>query len=245
MGLKGILLAGGTGSRLAPLTRFENKHSLPVFNRRMIELPLKTLIDAGVRDVCIVCGGQWPGSFIELLKSGVDHDLDSLFFTYQEGNGGILDALACAEPFVKDDDCLVVLGDNYFEKRLDSFVKDWQGSDDQAAIFVQPTTTPQYLGIAELDPDNNILLSAVEKPKKLKSGNAILGAYLFDEKVWELISDIKPSKRGEREITDLLNAYASKGFHVKAYSYEGYWSDMGTFKSWTEVSQKLSEGKCS
>lgn len=230
--MKGILLAGGIGSRLAPLTQEDNKHYLPVYKKRMIEYPLQTLVEAGIQDIIIVTGGKRPGNFLELLKDGRSRGINNLCFTYQEGSGGIADALGCAESFIKTgEECTVVLGDNYFEDPINLSTKVY-GAD----IFLRQTETPWYFGIAEVT--ENRVISIEEKPSNPKSDLAILGIYQFDYTLWDKLKRIEPSARGELEITDVLKLYMNED-NLSYSIYEGYWSDMGAFESWTEVSQRV------
>lgn len=239
--MKGIILAGGTGSRLAPLTKTENKHLLPVYNKKMIEYPLATLVEAGLTDVVIVTGGNNPGTFIEYLKDGKDFGLTSLAFTYQHGSGGVAAALKCAQPCLDDEEpCVVVLGDNYFEESIRKQLNNWwQDSRHEGAVcLLRQTDTPWHFGIAEVTSPPQKIISIEEKPSEPKSDLAILGCYFFDYSLWHILDTIKPSERGELEITDVLKAYLSDKW-LEGYNYNGYWSDMGTFDTWTEVSQRI------
>lgn len=245
---KGIILGGGTGSRLAPLTRTQNKHLLPCYNMRMIELPLSTIVNAGIKDVILVTGGNEPGSFLELLKNGAAHDINRLFYTYQEGSGGVADALRLAEPFLskehaladEKEPCVVVLGDNYFEEGIKQQYEQWKSETggQGAGILLKTTETPWHFGIAEVK--DGKVISIEEKPSKPRSDLAILGGYFFDGTVWDYVNHIEPSSRGELEITDVLRFYMHEG-KLRYYMYDGYWSDMGTFSSWMEVSTRLAK----
>jgi len=238
--MKGIILAGGTGSRLAPLTKKDNKHLLPVYDKRMIEYPIKTLVDAGIREIILITGGQGPGDFLELLKNGRDHGIEKLYYAYQEGSGGICDALMLAEPFVDQGEaCVVILGDNYFEEGVNVQVSEWGGGNYCCGCLLKKTDTPWYFGIAEVDESK--VISIEEKPSDPKSDLAILGCYYFNYELWSILPTIVPSPRGELEITSVLSVYMDKG--ELSYSlYGGYWSDMGTFQSWSLVSQRVAKG---
>jgi len=246
--MKGICLAGGLGTRLLPLTAYDNKHFLPVYQRRMIEYPIQTLVDAGIRDVIVVTGGKNPGAFLELLKNGKGFGLNRLYYTYQEGNGGIADALKLAEPFVEEDeDCVVILGDNYFEDGIAECMDQWtrnkrdwwvtkKGLPAGAFCILKEVSDPERFGIAELD--ENRIVSIEEKPIAPKSNYAILGCYMLDSTVWKWLDQLQPSARGELEITDILRRYMNTG-SLSFATYTGTWSDMGTFESWMEVSQRV------
>lgn len=237
--MKGIVLAGGTGSRLAPLTQNDNKHLLPVYNQRMIEYPVQTLVDAGVKDIILITGGQRPGAFLELFKNGKEHGIRKLHYAYQEGSGGIADALMLARPFLgPKEDCIVILGDNYFEDGIKAQVTEWKDSQTGAGCVLAETDTPWHFGIAEVSGFD--VISIEEKPSKPKSDLAILGCYYFDHHVWKILPKMKPSERGELEITDVLREYMNMN-SLNYVEYSGYWSDMGTFLTWTEVSQRVAE----
>lgn len=236
--MKGIILAGGMGTRLAPLTQNDNKHLLPVFQRRMIEYPVKTLVDAGVTDIILITGGKRPGAFLELLKNGKELGIDRLFYTYQEGSGGIAAALKLAEPFMEPfESCVVVLGDNYFEDGISSQLNSWDQTGSHC--FLKPVDYPWDYGVAEVD-DTDRIISLEEKPSNPKSNLAVLGAYCFDYNVWGGLDSIEPSARGELEITDVLESYMKIG-DLTYSTYSGYWKDMGSFESWMEVSKRVAD----
>jgi len=238
--MKGIILAGGLGTRLAPLTKDTNKHLLPVYDKLMVEYPIRTLVEAGITDIVLVTGGKRPGAFLEYLKNGRDFGIDRLYYTYQEGNGGIGEALGLAEPFMHPDEgCVVILGDNYFENReiISQNLKVWKTmfAEEGSLVFLRQTETPWHFGIAEVKDD--VIVSIEEKPSEPKSDLAVLGCYAFDAKVWSYLKAIKPSGRGELEITDVLEQYMKT--ETLGYSmYNGYWNDMGTFQTWMEVSKR-------
>lgn len=236
--MKGVILAGGMGTRLAPLTKDDNKHYLPVYDRRMIDFPLQTLLDGGIKDIIIVCGGKSPGKFIEYLGSGKSRGC-KIQYVYQDGNGGIGEALWAAYPCLNGDPACVILGDNYFE---DPIKLKWRHSADYsgARVFLRKTNTPWHFGIAEVSEGK--IISIEEKPSEPKSDLAILGLYELDASFFVRLTKCTPSERGELEVTDLLNHYLSEG-KLEYQIYDGYWSDMGTFETWTEVSQRVAN-KC-
>jgi len=222
--MKGIILAGGTGSRLMPLTKVTNKHLLPVYDKPMIFYPLLTLLDAGIRDIMIVSGQGHAGHFLELLGSGSDWGAR---FTYeiQDKAGGIAEALGLAEKWVGEDTIVVILGDNIFQDRIGSDVTSFKTG---AKIFLKGVPDAHRFGVAELSGEN--VISIEEKPKVPKSDYAVTGLYMYDSTVFQIIRSLKPSGRGELEITDVNNAYIHDG-KMKFSRLSGYWSDAGTFDS--------------
>lgn len=228
------------GTRLAPLTHGDNKHLLPVYKKRMIEYPLLTLVNAGITDIVLVTGGNRPGAFLELLKNGKGLGIARLQYAYQEGSGGIADAMKLASNFVAPGEpCAVILGDNYFEDGVTKEVQEWDGKGAHA--FLKQTDRPWEFGIAEVDFRVGVV-SIEEKPIAPKSDLAILGAYLFDYSVWDILEHVSPSGRGELEITDVLKAYMESS--LLSYSlYSGFWSDMGSFDSWMEVSGRIAQNR--
>ena len=233
--MKGIVLAGGLGTRLSPLTQNDNKHLLPVFDKRMVELPLKTLVDVGIKDIVLITGGKKPGSFLEIFKNGKSIGANRLFYTYQEGQGGIADALKLAKPFVgQREPCVVILGDNYFEDGIKEQYKAWDRTG--ASMLIKHVDKPWDFGIAEID--GGLVTSIEEKPKSPKSNYAITGCYMFDYSVWSKLDSVEPSDRGELEVTDLLKFYLEEE-KLKYSFYNGYWKDMGSFESWMEVSKRV------
>jgi glucose-1-phosphate thymidylyltransferase len=226
--MKGIVLAGGLGTRLHPLTKITNKHLLPIYNRPMIYYPIQTLVDAGISEILIVTGGKNAGHFLELLGNGKEFGLKHLDYTYQEGEGGIAAALSLAEYFVEDDPVCVILGDNVYEKSLrrsaEEFVKQGRG----ARIHLKKVENPQRFGVPVID--GNRILKIEEKPKVPKSDYAVTGLYMYDHSVFEIIHTLKPSSRGELEITDVNNAYIERNEMTYAV-VDGWWSDAGTFDS--------------
>jgi glucose-1-phosphate thymidylyltransferase len=222
--MKGIILAGGTGSRLLPLTKVTNKHLLPVYDKPMIYYPLETLINAGIRDIMIVSGRGHAGHFLELLGSGYEFGV-KLTYEIQETAGGIAQALGLASHWADNDPVAVILGDNIFQ---DNVIADITSFRKGAKIFLKEVPDAHRFGVAELGTDH--VISIEEKPKHPKSNFAVTGLYLYDPDVFEIIKTLKPSGRGELEITDVNNAYIRKG--ALQYSIlKGFWSDAGTFES--------------
>ena len=222
--MKGIILAGGTGSRLFPLTKVTNKHLLPVYDKPMIYYPLHTLIHAGITEIMIISGRGHAGHFLELLGSGMEFGV-SLTYEIQETAGGIAQALGLAASWADDDDVAVILGDNIFQDTVKTDVASFKRG---AKIFLKEVIDAQRFGVAELKEDR--VISIEEKPQSPKSNFAVTGLYLYDSKVFSIISALKPSGRGELEITDVNNAYLQKEMMQYAI-LKGFWSDAGTFNS--------------
>jgi glucose-1-phosphate thymidylyltransferase len=228
--MKGIILAGGTGSRLYPLTKVTNKHLLPVYDRPMIYYPLQTLIDAGITEIMIVSGRGHAGHFLELLGSGAEFDVH-LTYEIQEKAGGIAEALGLAEDFADDGPVAVVLGDNIFQDNVLVAVKSFRSG---ARIFLKEVPDAKRFGVAEIK--GKKIISIEEKPAKPKSSFAVTGLYVYDAKVFQIIRTLKPSGRGELEITDVNNEYIRTG-EMDFTLLQGYWSDAGTFESLFRASE--------
>ncbi len=226
--MKGVVLAGGLGSRLHPLTKVTNKHLLPVFNQPMIYYPIQTLINAGIDDIMIVTGGNSAGDFLKLLGNGKDFGLKHLNYTYQEGEGGIADALSLVEHFADDEPICVVLGDNLIEGNIRQAAQEYAVQGTGAKILLKQTHDPQRFGVPELDGDK--VLQIEEKPQNPKSDLAVIGIYFYDNTVFDIIKNLKPSERGELEITDVNNHFINKGTMTWA-ELDGWWTDAGTFES--------------
>lgn len=223
---KGIILAGGLGTRLRPLTYITNKHLLPVYSRPMIEYPLKTLIDMGCDDILIVTGKEHVGHFAEYLGNGSKYNV-RLTYRVQHEAGGIAEALGCAEGFIYEHECFpVILGDNYFEKPIVGLTK--------PTILVKQVENPNRFGVL-----SNDFKSIEEKPDKPETNFAVTGLYIYDFKVFQQVRHLQPSARGELEITDINNWYLKNGADVREYSYK--WSDMGTFESLMEVANHVKQ----
>jgi len=226
--MKGIILAGGLGSRLAPLTRITNKHLLPVYNKPMIYYPIETLINAGITDIMIVTGGNHAGDFLRLMGNGKDFGLKHLNYTYQEGEGGIADALSLAEYFADGEPVCVVLGDNIIENNIIKAVRDFKEQKKGAKIMLKEVPDPERFGVAEIT--DGKLVNIIEKPKNPRSNLAVIGIYLYDAGVFDIVKTLKPSDRGELEITDVNNAYVGEGT-MTWEMLDGWWTDAGTFES--------------
>lgn len=226
--MKGVVLAGGLGTRLHPLTRVINKHLLPVYNQPMIFYPLQALVNAGIREILVVTGGQGAGDFLRLLSNGKDFGLQHLNYTYQEGEGGIADALRLAEHFVEGGPMCVILGDNIIENNICAAVETFRREPRGAHILLKEVEDPERFGCPEIV--NGRIVRIEEKPRQPKSPYAVTGLYLFDGTLFDKIRTLKPSARGELEITDVNNLYLREG--GLSYSIlEGWWTDAGTFES--------------
>ncbi|RKZ12290.1 spore coat protein [bacterium] len=237
--MKGVILAGGLGTRLFPLTKITNKHLLPVYDRPMIYYPIQTLVNAGIDDIMIVTGGRKSGDFLSLLGNGRDFGLKHLNYTYQEGEGGIADALGLAEHWAAGDSIAVVLGDNLIEKNIVKAVKDFREQGKGAKILLKEVHDPQRFGVATLDGDK--VVKIVEKPKQPESNLAVIGIYLYDGRVWDIIHRLEPSNRGELEITDVNNWFIEDG-SMTSETLDGWWTDAGTFESLHAASKLVAEG---
>ncbi len=236
--MKGIVLAGGLGTRLRPLTAVTNKHLLPVYDKPMIYYPIQTLVNAGINDILIVTGGNSAGDFLKLLKNGRDFGLKHLNYTYQEGEGGIADALSLAEHFAAGEPVCVILGDNIIEGNICQAVREFRHQGGGAKILLKQVSDPQRFGVPELDGPR--VLRIEEKPKQPKSDYAVIGIYMYDAEVFNLIRPLKPSGRGELEITDVNNAYIERD-EMSWDELEGWWTDAGTFESLLRASNMVAE----
>jgi glucose-1-phosphate thymidylyltransferase len=236
--MKGVILAGGLGTRLYPLTKVTNKHLLPVYDKPMIYYPIQTLINAGIDDILIVTGGNNAGDFLKLLGNGKEFGLKHINYTYQEGEGGIAEALRLAEFFASGEKICVVLGDNIIEKNIGKAVENFRKQKGGAKILLKEVPDPQRFGVAELKGDR--IARIEEKPKEPKSQYAVIGIYLFDQQVFDTIKTLKPSDRGELEITDVNNRYIEKGLMTWDI-LEGWWTDAGTFESLLRANQLVAQ----
>jgi glucose-1-phosphate thymidylyltransferase len=238
--MKGVILAGGTGSRLYPLTKITNKHLLPIYDKPMIYYPLQTLVDAGIKDILLVTGGRNSGDFLRLLANGKEFGLAHLNYTYQEGEGGIADALALAEHFSEGDKICVILGDNILEKPITGAVKAFEKQDRGARILLKEVPDAERFGVAELVGDR--IVGIEEKPRHPKSRYAVTGVYMYDNSVFDKVKKLVPSGRGELEITDVNNAYINEG--TMTYSFlDGWWTDAGTFESLLRATNLVAQSK--
>lgn len=236
--MKGVVLAGGLGSRLFPLTKITNKHLLPVYNQPMIYYPIQTLVNAGIDDVMIVTGGNSAGDFLKLLENGEEFGLKRLSYAYQRGEGGIAAALALVEDFADDEPVCVVLGDNIIENNIRQAAEDFKAQEKGAKILLKKVHDPQRFGVPELD--GTRVLRIEEKPQNPKSDFAVIGIYFYDSTVFDVIKTLKPSGRGELEITDVNNHYITQGTMSWA-ELDGWWTDAGTFESLLHASKLVAE----
>ena len=239
--MKGVVLAGGLGTRLYPLTKITNKHLLPVYDKPMIYYPIQCLVNAGIRDILIVTGGNSAGDFLQLLGNGADFGLQRLNYAYQQGEGGIADALKLAEHFADGEPICVVLGDNIIEGNIKKAVDDFKGQGGGAKIMLKEVHDPERFGVATLK--DGKVQKIVEKPKLPETNLAVIGIYMFDEKVFEICRTLKPSARGELEITDVNNEYIRRG-NMTAQVLNGWWTDAGTFESLYRAATLIRENGC-
>ncbi|PYP83580.1 MAG: spore coat protein [Blastocatellia bacterium AA13] len=236
--MKGIVLAGGLGTRLSPLTRITNKHLLPVYDQPMIYYPIRTLIEAEITDILIVTGGTSAGDFLRLLRNGKEFGLRRLNYSYQEGEGGIADALALAEEFAEGGPVCVMLGDNIVERSIGAAVRKFKQQSSGAKILLSEVPDPQRFGVPVFERDRIVRIE--EKPQTPASRYAVIGVYMYDNSVFEIIKTLKPSGRGELEITDVNNAYIQSST-LTWDILEGWWTDAGTFDSLIKASNLVAE----
>lgn len=236
--MKGVILAGGLGTRLYPLTKVTNKHLLPVYDKPMIYYPIQILINAGINDILIVTGGNNAGDFLRLLGNGNEFGLKHINYTYQEGEGGIAEALDLAEFFAAGDKICVVLGDNIIEKNIQKAAETFHKQKSGAKILLKEVPDPQRFGVPELKEDQVVRIE--EKPKKPKSNYAVIGIYFYDSAVFDIIKTLNPSDRGELEISDVNNRYIEKGLMTWDL-LEGWWTDAGTFESLLRANQLVAQ----
>jgi len=236
--LKGVVLAGGLGSRLRPLTSVTNKHLLPVYDRPMIYYPIQTLVNAGITDIMIVTGGNSAGDFLKLLGNGKAFGLKHLNYTYQEGEGGIAEALSLVEHFTAGEAVCVVLGDNIIEGNISGAVHTYNQRGGGAKIILKKVPDPHRFGVPELDGPRVVRIE--EKPGSPKSEFAVIGIYMYDKHVYDIIRTLKPSGRGELEITDVNNAYIERD-EMTWEELNGWWTDAGTFESLLHASNLVAQ----
>ena len=225
--MKGVILAGGSGTRLHPLTQITNKHLLPIYDRPMVNYAIEALVQAGVTELMLVTGGTHAGEFFRLLGNGHAYGIDRLFYAYQERAGGIAEALGLAERFVDRDRVVVMLADNVVERSLKTTVENFRRQEAGARILLSPVEDAkhlQHLGVPKLD--GNRVVHIVEKPAEPPSDFAVTGIYFYDSAVWDIIPTLMPSGRGELEITDVNNAYVERGT-MEYDVLEGFWGDAG------------------
>ena len=226
--MKGVVLAGGTGSRLFPLTKITNKHLLPIYDKPMIYYPIQTLVDAGIGEILLVTGGNNAGDFLRLLGDGKDFGLRHLNYTYQEGEGGIAAALRLAEHFAAGEPICVILGDNILERGIRPAVERYAKTGRGGLVLLKEVPDPERFGVPVLDQGRIVRIE--EKPKVPPSRYAVIGVYMYDARVFEIIRTLKPSGRGELEITDVNNQYLAWGELDHAF-VEGWWTDAGAVES--------------
>ena len=236
--MKGVVLAGGTGSRLFPLTKITNKHLLPIYDKPMIYYPIQTLVEAGILEVLVVTGGRNAGDFLRLLANGKEFGLKQINYAYQEGEGGIAEALALAEHFAEGESICVILGDNLIEGSIAHAAQDFAKQKAGAKILLKEVPDASRFGVAELDGDR--IIGIEEKPEHPKTNLAVTGIYMYDATVFEKCRHLKPSRRGELEITDVNNAYIREG--TMSFNYlSGWWTDAGTFDSLRRATNLVAE----
>ncbi len=236
--MKGIILAGGLGSRLFPVTKVTNKHLLPVYDQPMIFYPIQAFVEAGIRDILIVTGGNSAGDFLELLGNGNEFGLNHLNYTYQSGHGGIAEALGLARHFADDDKVCVVLGDNIFHDSLRAAVDNSEKQEKGARIMLKEVADPRRFGVAELR--GGRVVNIEEKPSRPKSNLVVTGIYFYDSQAFDIIDTLKPSARNELEVTDLNNRFIEMG-QMEYEIMDGWWSDAGTFESLRHVTNLVAE----
>ena len=238
--MKGVVLAGGLGTRLHPLTKVTNKHLLPVYDKPMIYYPIECLVGAGIDDILLVTGGSSAGDFLRLLGNGAEFGLKHLNYTYQEGEGGIADALGLARHFADGEKLVVVLGDNIIEGNIRDAVERFRAQSEGARILLKEVPDPQRFGVPELDGDRIVAIE--EKPANPKSSYAVIGIYMYDARVFNIIDSLEPSARDELEITDVNNDYIRAGT-MQYDVLEGWWGDAGEcFESLLRTSNLVAEG---
>ncbi len=237
--MKGVILAGGLGTRLSPCTRVTNKHLLPVYDKPMIYYPLQCLVNAGIEDILVVTGGNSAGDFLRLLGNGKEFGLKHVNYTYQEGEGGIAEALSLAEHFAAGDSICVVLGDNIIQGNILEARKAFDAQGGGARILLKAVEDPERFGVPVIDGDR--IVEVVEKPANPPSNFAVIGIYFYDGTVFDFIRQCEPSDRGELEITDVNNHYIRAG-RMEWSELDGWWTDAGTFESLHRASVLVKEG---
>ncbi|MDQ2681312.1 MAG: sugar phosphate nucleotidyltransferase [Candidatus Eremiobacteraeota bacterium] len=238
--MKGVILAGGLGSRLRPLTKVTNKHLLPIYDKPMIYYPIETLCKAGIKDIMIVTGGNSAGDFLRLLGNGSEFGLKDIYYTYQEGEGGIADALKLCEHFAEGHRIAVILGDNIIQDDISPFVRKFEEQNSGARILLKEVSDPERFGVPELDGDRIVQIE--EKPAHPKSQYAVTGIYMYDRRVFDFCRRLKPSSRGELEITDVNNAYIEEG-DLYYDILSGWWTDAGQFESLHHASMLVADSR--
>ena len=236
--MKGVVLAGGLGSRMYPLTKATNKHLLPIYREPMIYYPIRTLVNAGIDEILIVTGGNSAEDFLRLLGNGKEFGIKNISYAYQEGEGGIAAALSLAEHFANKDQIVVVLGDNIIEKNIINAVAAFRKQKDGARVLLKEVPDPQRFGVATVE--NGQVITITEKPTKPASNYVVIGIYMYENTVFDFIRTLEPSARGEMEITDVNNYYIKSG-KLSHDVLDGWWSDAGTFDSLLSVSNLVAK----
>lgn len=237
--MKGVVLAGGLGTRLYPLTKITNKHLLPVYDKPMVTYPITSLVNAGIKDILVVTGGNSPGDFLRLLGNGREYGVEKINYAYQEGEGGIADALSLAENHAAGDPVCVVLGDNIIENNFIAAVQAYRSQGSGAKILLKKVENPSRFGVPVIDGDRVVRI--IEKPDDPPSPYAVIGIYLYDSQVFDFIKTLSPSERGELEITDVNNLYIEQGA-MTWNELDGWWTDAGTFDSLLRASNLVAAG---
>jgi len=238
--MKGMILAGGLGTRLRPMTLVTNKHLLPVYDMPMVYYPIKCLVNAGITEIMIVTGEENAGDFIKLLRDGKELGLTRLEYAFQVGEGGIADALKLGKYFVGDDQVCVILGDNIIENNINDAVDDFRKQKDGAKILLKEVHDPERFGVVEFSSDGESVTNIIEKPKVPPSNMAVTGLYMYDSDVFGICETLKPSSRGELEITDVNNEYLNRG-NLTWAKLDGWWTDAGTIESLHRASNLIAE----
>lgn len=237
--MKGVVLAGGLGTRLYPLTKITNKHLLPVYDKPMVTYPITSLVNAGIKDILVVTGGNSPGDFLRLLGNGREYGVEKINYAYQEGEGGIADALSLAENHAAGEPVCVVLGDNIIENNFIAAVQAYRSQGSGAKILLKKVENPSRFGVPVIDGDRVVRI--IEKPDDPPSPYAVIGIYLYDSQVFDFIKTLSPSERGELEITDVNNLYIEQGA-MTWNELDGWWTDAGTFDSLLRASNLVAAG---
>jgi glucose-1-phosphate thymidylyltransferase len=236
--MKGVVLAGGLGTRMYPLTKVTNKHLLPIYNQPMIYYPIRTLVNAGIDEILVVTGGNSAGDFLRLLGNGKEFGLRHINYTYQEGEGGIAAALSLAEYFADNDKVVVILGDNIIEGNICGTVESFRAQKEGARILLKEVSDPQRFGVPVFEGEKIVRID--EKPLTPASNFAVTGIYMYDHRVFDFIKTLKPSERGELEITDVNNFYIREG-KIAWDILDGWWTDAGTFDSLQYASRMVAK----
>lgn len=237
--MKGVVLAGGLGTRLYPLTKITNKHLLPVYDRPMVTYPIECLVKAGITNILVVTGGNHPGDFLKLLGNGKEYGVSQIHYAYQEGEGGIADALSLAEAHASGESICVVLGDNILENSIRHAVEAYRSQESGSKILLKEVEDPHRFGVPVIEGDR--LVRVEEKPKNPASSYAVTGIYMYDATVFDYIKTLTPSQRGELEITDVNNLYIEQGTMTWSV-LDGWWTDAGTFDSLLRASNLVAHG---